>query len=155
MPLIVIYLMADVGSVAGGYVSSAMISRGISVNRARKTAMLVCAIGVLPMMGVQSISTLWPAVLILGLATASHQGFSSNLYTLVSDMFPRSAVGSVAGMGGTCGYIGASIFQIFVGYLVVGANPNYLVPFLCASLAYLIALAVIQMLAPRLEPAPV
>lgn len=155
VPLIVIYLMADVGSVAGGYVSSAMISRGISVNRARKTAMLVCAIGVLPMMGVQAVSTLWPAVLILGLATASHQGFSSNLYTLVSDMFPRGAVGSVAGMGGTCGYIGASIFQIFVGYLVVGANPNYVVPFLCASLAYLIALGVIQVLAPRLEPAAV
>ena len=155
VPLIVIYVMADVGSVAGGYVSSAMITRGISVNRARKTAMLVCALGVLPMMGVQAVSTLWPAVLILGLATASHQGFSSNLYTLVSDMFPRGAVGSVAGMGGTCGYIGASIFQIFVGYLVVGSNPNYLVPFLCASLAYLIALGAIQLLAPRLEPAAV
>jgi MFS transporter, ACS family, aldohexuronate transporter len=155
VPLIVIYVMADVGSVAGGYVSSAMIKHGISVNRARKTAMLVCAVGVLPMMGVQAVSTLWPAVLILGLATASHQGFSSNLYTLVSDMFPRGVVGSVAGMGGTCGYIGASIFQIFVGYLVVGSNPNYLVPFLCASLAYLIALGAIQALAPRLEPAAV
>jgi ACS family hexuronate transporter-like MFS transporter len=92
-------------------------------------------------------------VLILGCATASHQGFSTNLYTLVSDMFPKRAVASVAGMGGTCGYFGASMFQILVGYLVVGSQPNYLVPFLCASLAYLLALGAIHLLAPTLAPA--
>jgi ACS family hexuronate transporter-like MFS transporter len=155
IPLVAIYVMADIGSVAGGFLSSVLIARGVSVNRARKAAMLLCAIGVLPMMGVQAVSSLWPAVLILGLATASHQGFSSNLYTLVSDMFPRGAVASVAGMGGTCGYIGASIFQVFVGYIVVGSHPNYVIPFAVASLAYLVALGAIQVLAPRLAPAAV
>jgi len=152
-PLVAIYVLADIGSVSGGFLSSALIKRGISVNAARKTALLICALGVLPIMFAQSVSGTWSAVLILGLATASHQGFSSNLYTLVSDMFPKRAVASVAGLGGTCGYIGASLFQVLVGYLVVGTNPNYLVPFLCASLAYLVALAAIQVLAPRLAPA--
>jgi ACS family hexuronate transporter-like MFS transporter len=153
LPLILIYLMADIGSVAGGWLSSFMIKQGIGVNRARKTAMVVCSVGVLPIVFAQSVSGVWTAVLILGLATASHQGFSTNLYTLVSDMFPKRAVASVAGIGGTCGYFGASLFQIAVGYLVVGAHPNYLVPFMCASLAYLIALGVIHLLSPRLAPA--
>ena len=153
LPLILIYVMADIGSIAGGWLSSSMIRQGVSVNRARKTAMLLCGIGVLPIMFAQSVSGMWTAVVILGIATASHQGFSTNLYTLVSDMFPKRAVASVAGIGGTCGYFGASLFQILVGYLVVGTRPNYFVPFLCASLAYLIAIGVIHLLAPRLTPA--
>lgn len=153
LPLIVIYLMADVGSIAGGWLSSSMMKAGFSINRARKTALVICAIGVMPIMFAQYVDGLWPAVLILGLATASHQGFSSNLYTLVSDMFPKQAVGSVAGLGGTCGYFGASIFQIIVGYVVIGANPNYLIPFVCASVAYLVAVGFIHLLAPRMEPA--
>jgi ACS family hexuronate transporter-like MFS transporter len=153
LPLILIYVMADIGSIAGGWLSSSMMKRGISVNRARKTAMFFCSIGVLPIVFAQSVSGMWTAVLILGLATASHQGFSTNLYTLVSDMFPKRAVASVAGIGGTCGYFGASLFQIAVGYLVVGAQPNYAVPFVCASLAYVIALSIIHLLAPRLAPA--
>ena len=128
LPLILIYVMADIGSIAGGWLSSSMIKQGVSVNRARKTAMLLCGIGVLPIVFAQSVSGMWTAVVILGIATASHQGFSTNLYTLVSDMFPKRAVASVAGIGGTCGYFGASLFQILVGYLVVGTRPNYFVP---------------------------
>jgi ACS family hexuronate transporter-like MFS transporter len=153
LPLILIYVMADIGSISGGWLSSSMIKRGISVNRARKTAMFLCALGVLPIMFAQSVTGMWTAVLILGLATASHQGFSTNLYTLVSDMFPKRAVASVAGMGGTCGYFGASMFQLVVGNLVVEPHPNYLIPFVCASIAYLIALGAIHLLAPRLSPA--
>ncbi|HTG46015.1 MAG TPA: MFS transporter, partial [Verrucomicrobiae bacterium] len=151
LPLIVIYLMSDAGSVAGGWLSSSMIKRGVAVNRARKTALFVCACGMLPVIFAQNSSNLWVAILILGLATASHQGFSSNLYTLVSDMFPKNSVASVAGFGGTFGYLGATLFQPFVGYMVEGKG-NYTVPFLCAGLAYLAAFAVIQGLAPRLEP---
>lgn len=156
IPLIVIYLMADVGSIAGGWLSSSMIRRGATVNRARKTALFISALGVLPVLAAQHVSQLWLAVLILGLATASHQGFSSNLYTLVSDMFPKQSVASVAGLGGTAGYIGASIFQVIVGYLVQGSG-NYGVPFICAGLAYLVATGVIHLLVPkigmtRLEP---
>ncbi|HEV8542100.1 MAG TPA: MFS transporter [Verrucomicrobiae bacterium] len=150
-PLVIIYLMSDVGSVAGGWLSSFMIKRGSGVNRARKTALFLCACGMLPVIFAQNLSQLWTAVLVLGLATASHQGFSSNLYTLVSDMFPRNSVASVAGFGGTFGYFGASIFQVFVGYMVQGKG-NYVVPFLCAGLAYLIAFAVIHLLAPNLKP---
>jgi ACS family hexuronate transporter-like MFS transporter len=152
-PLIVVYLMSDIGSVAGGWFSSAMIKRGVSVNRARKTAMFVCACGMLPVLFAQNASELWVAVLILGLATASHQGFSSNLYTLVSDMFPKACVASVAGFGGTWGYVGASLFQIFVGYMVNDklGRGNYTVPFFCASIAYLVAFGVIHLLAPRIR----
>jgi ACS family hexuronate transporter-like MFS transporter len=152
LPLVMVYLMSDVGSLGGGWLSSFMIRNGVSVNRARKTALFLCALGVIPIMFAQGISQLWGAVLVLGLATASHQGFSSNLYTLVSDMFPKRAVGSVAGFGGTCGYIGASIFQVFVGYRV-NDKGNYLVPFIFAGTAYLVAFLAIHLLAPRLRPA--
>jgi ACS family hexuronate transporter-like MFS transporter len=152
LPLVIIYLMSDVGSISGGWLSSSLIKRGVTVNRARKTALFVCALGVMPIMFAQNVTGLWTAVLLLGLATASHQGFSSNLYTLVSDMFPRQAVGSVAGFGGTWGYFGASLFQIVVGHVVQKQN-NYVVPFVCAGVAYIAAFGVIHLLAPRLEPA--
>src|SRR6185369_4034720 len=131
--------------VSGGFLSSALIKRGASVNAARKTALLVCALGVVPIMFAQSVSETWTAVWILGLATASHQGFSSNLYTLVSDMFPKRAVASVSGLGGTCGYIGASIFQVFVGYMIEKKG-NYLIPFICAGSAYVLSFIVIHLL---------
>lgn len=149
VPLVIIYLMADGGSLAGGWLSSFMIRRGATVNRARKTALVLCALGVLPVLAAQNISQLWLGVLVLGLATASHQGFSSNLYTLVSDMFPKNSVASVAGLGGTFGYVGASLFQVFVGYMVQSSG-NYFVPFLCAASAYLIACLVIHLLAPNI-----
>src|SRR5688572_5490568 len=152
IPLVVMYLMADAGSIAGGWFSSSLIKRGMTVNRARKTALFVCAIGVVPMMFSHGITNLWVGVLVLGLATAAHQGFSSNLYTLVSDMFPKRCVASVAGFGGTAGYLGASIFQVFVGYSVQDRG-NYMVPFIVAGSGYFLALAMIQLLAPRIEPA--
>jgi ACS family hexuronate transporter-like MFS transporter len=151
IPLIVIYVMADIGSIAGGWLSSAMIHRGLSVNRARKMAFLVCSLAMFPVFFAQSIADLWPAVLVLGLATAAHQGFSSNLYTLVSDLFPRQAVASVAGFGGTAGYLGASIFQVVVGHMVQGTN-NYRWPFFCAASAYLIATVVIHLFVPVIRP---
>jgi ACS family hexuronate transporter-like MFS transporter len=100
-----------------------------------------------------NVKNLWSVVALLGLATAAHQGFSSNQYTLVSDMFPRRAVGSVAGLGGTCGYIGASLFSSFTGYLLYWTDNNYNILFIIAGLAYLVAFAVIHTLAPKLEPA--
>lgn len=152
-PLVVIYLMSDVGSVGGGVISSMMIRRGISVNRARKTALFISSLFVIPIVFAQNVSNVWTAVFILGLATAGHQGFSSNLYTLVSDMFPKRAVASVAGFGGCCGYGGASLFQVIVGWVVSSQNPNYIVPLICAGSAYLVAFGIIHLLAPRLEPA--
>jgi ACS family hexuronate transporter-like MFS transporter len=152
LPLVVIYLICCLGSVGAGWFSSALIKRGASVNAARKAALFVCALGVMPIFGAQSITGLWTVVLLLGFVTAAHQGFSANLYTLVSDMFPRRAVATVAGLGGMCGYLGASLFQIVVGYAVEKQH-NYTIPFVCAGTAYVLALACIHGLAPRLEQA--
>ena len=95
LPIVVIYVLADVGSVAGGWLSSWLIHRGRSVNVARKSALLVCALCVVPVVFAYNMASLWGAVLLIGLAAAAHQGFSANLFTLTSDTFPAQAVGSV------------------------------------------------------------
>ncbi len=153
-PLVTIFLMADLGAVGGGWLSSTMMRRGASVNRARKTALFVSALFALPIMFAYRVTSVWAAVLLVGMAAAAHQGFSSNIYTLVSDMFPRRAVGSVAGFGGMFGYFGASIFSVFVGYMIQYRH-SYFGPFFCAAAAYLAAFGVIHLLAPRLAPARV
>lgn len=153
-PLIVIYLLADVGSIGGGWLSSALLRRGWTTNRARKTAMLVCAVAVTPIVFVSGASNLWVAVAIIGLAAAAHQGWSANLFTLTSDMFPRQAVGSVVGFGGMFGAIGGMSIAKITGY-VLQATGSYVVVFIIAGSAYLVALAIIHLLTPRLEPAKV
>jgi ACS family hexuronate transporter-like MFS transporter len=152
-PLVVIYLMTDVGSVGGGWLSSALLRRGWSVNAARKTAMLACALCVLPVFFASRIEALWPAVLVIGLAASAHQGFSANLFTLVSDTVPGAAVSSVVGIGGMAGAIGGMLVAQAVGHLLEWTG-SYAVPFACASVAYLLALLVIHVLLPRLEPMP-
>jgi ACS family hexuronate transporter-like MFS transporter len=151
VPILVIYLMADVGSVAGGWFSSWLINRGKSVNIARKSAMLLCAICVVPIIFAYRVDSMWGAVLLIGLAAAAHQGFSANLFTLTSDTFPAQAVGSVVGMGGMAGAIGGMLIAKIVGYTLQWTG-SYMVPFLIAGFAYLTALAIIQILAPKLEP---
>ncbi|HKE60663.1 MAG TPA: MFS transporter [Pyrinomonadaceae bacterium] len=154
LPLIVVYLIADIGSVAGGWLSSSMIKRGVSVNRARKTAMLICAFAVVPVVFAAKASNVWIAVLLVGLAAAAHQGWSANLFTTTSDMFPRRAVGSVVGIGGMAGAIGGMLISKVVGYILNGTQ-SYVPIFIIAGSAYLAAWVVIQLLAPKLEPAPV
>jgi ACS family hexuronate transporter-like MFS transporter len=151
VPILVIYLMADVGSVAGGWFSSWLIHKGKSVNVARKSAMLLCAICVVPIIFAYRVDSMWGAVLLIGLAAAAHQGFSANLFTLTSDIFPAQAVGSVVGMGGMAGAIGGMLIAKIVGYTLQWTG-SYMVPFLIAGFAYLTALAIIQILAPKLEP---
>ena len=152
LPIMVIYVLADVGSVAGGWLSSAMIHRGKSVNLSRKTAMLVCALSVLPIIYAYRMQSLWGSVLLIGLAAAAHQGFSANLFSLTSDIFPMQAVGSVVGIGGMAGAIGGMFMAKIVGYVLQWTG-SYMIPFFIAGLAYLVALAMIQALSPRLEPA--
>jgi MFS transporter, ACS family, hexuronate transporter len=96
----------------------------------------------------------WSAVLLIGLATAAHQGFSANLFTLTSDMFPAQAVGSVTGIGGMAGAIGGMLIAKVIGYVLQWTG-SYMIPFLMAGSAYLLAVAAIHILAPRLEPAMV
>jgi ACS family hexuronate transporter-like MFS transporter len=151
-PLVVVYLMADGGSVMGGWLSSFFLKQGWTVNKARKTAMLICAILVLPVVTVSHITSLWPAIFIIGLAAAAHQGWSANLFTLASDTAPRSAVGSIVGIGGMMGAVGSFIFQDFIGNVVKWTHGSYAVPFLISGSAYLSALLIIHLLNPALEP---
>jgi MFS transporter, ACS family, hexuronate transporter len=153
-PLVVIYLVADVGSIGGGWLSSTLIKRGWTVNAGRKTAMLVCALAVLPMMFASGARDLWVAVALISLAASAHQGWSANLFTLVSDTFPRQAVGSVVGLGGMAGAVGGMLIAKLTGYLLQ-VTGSYVPVFLIASFAYLVALGVIHLLVPRLEPARV
>jgi ACS family hexuronate transporter-like MFS transporter len=149
-PLIVIYILSDLGSIAGGWLSSALIHRGWTINRARKTTMLICALAVTPIVFAQYVDSLWAAVGIIGLAAAAHQAWSANLYTLPSDVFPRKAVGSVIGIGGTAGAVGGIFFSYYIGQVLELAG-TYSLIFYVAGSVYLIALAIIHWLTPRLE----
>lgn len=148
-PLVAIYLLSDLGSVAGGWLSSRLIASGRSVNFARKTTMFVCAVAVLPVFFAQSIDNLWVAVLVIGIATAAHQAFSANLYTLPSDLFPRAAVGSVVGIGGTVGAVGGMLMAKYAGY-VLDSIGSYAPLFFVAGSAYFVALLLVHVLSPRL-----
>ncbi len=152
VPLLVIYNMATVGSVFGGWLSSSLIKRGWSINGSRKTAMLICALAVVPIVLASQTPNLTVAVLLVGLAAAAHQGWSANIFTIASDMFPRRAIGSVVGFGGMAGAVGGMLIAKVVGYVLQWTG-SYLPVFIIAGSAYLVALGIIQILAPRLEPA--
>jgi ACS family hexuronate transporter-like MFS transporter len=153
-PLVAIYLLSDIGSMAGGWLSSRMIQGGATINRARKTTMLICALCAVPVAFAAFADNLWVAVAIIGLATAAHQGFSANLYTLPGDVFPRSAVGSVVGIGGMLGAVGGMLMAKYAGF-VLDRIGTYTPIFVVAASAYLIALLVIHLLSPKLEPVEV
>jgi MFS transporter, ACS family, hexuronate transporter len=152
IPLAVIYIIADVGSVGGGYISGALIKRGWTINRSRKTAMLICALAVVPIVFASITSSLWLSVVLIGIAAAAHQGWSANIFTISSDMFPKQAVGSVVGIGGMLGAVGGMIISPVVGY-ILQTTGSYVPIFIMAASAYLVALLIIHLLAPRLEPA--
>jgi ACS family hexuronate transporter-like MFS transporter len=151
-PLIAIYVMSDIGSIGGGWIAGRFIKRGWSLNRARKTAMLICASCAVPVVFVSQVESVWAAVFLIGLATAGHQGWSANIFTLPSDMFPRRTVASVVGIGGLGGAVGGMLLSTFTGFQLE-ATASYVPLFVLAASAYLTALGVIHLLAPRLEPA--
>jgi ACS family hexuronate transporter-like MFS transporter len=170
-PMITVYLLADIGSIAGGWQSSRLLRRGWTANAARKTAMLTCALLVIPVVmaplvkggpwfsipmpwletGRYMVDRYWIAVVLIGLATAAHQGFSANLFTLTSDMFPRNAVGSVVGIGGFAGAMGGYLMNRGAGRLK-DSTGSYFAMFAIAGSAYLVALLIIHLLVPKLEP---
>jgi ACS family hexuronate transporter-like MFS transporter len=151
-PIVAIYLIADVGSIGGGWLSSWLIKRGLTINRARKTAMLCMALCVVPIVFAAVVENMWSAVLLLGLACAAHQGFSANIFTIASDMFPRRAVGSVVGFGGMMGAVGGMLIATAAGW-ILQLTGSYHSLFVLAGCAYLLALLVIHLIVPRLEPA--
>jgi ACS family hexuronate transporter-like MFS transporter len=145
LPLIVIYTIISFGSIGGGWLSSFFIRRGLNVMKSRELVMLFCGICVLPIIAASQVSHLWLAVGLIGLAAAAHQGFSANLYALVSDLMPKKAVGSVTGLGGMAGSVSGMFFSVFAGYILEWTG-SYISLFLVAAPTYLIALSLIYVL---------
>ncbi len=152
IPTLIVYNASTIGSVYGGWLSGSLINRGWSINAARKTAMLICALCVVPVLYAPYAHNMWVVVGIFSLAMAAHQGWSANLFTTASDMFPRVAVGSVVGIGAAAGAAGNALMLKFAG-LVVTWTGSYFILFMISGSAYLVALGVMQLLSPRLEQA--
>ena len=153
IPLVTIYLVADVGSVGGGWMSSHLIKRGWSVNAARKLTMLLCALCILPVTFAPVTKNLWVAVGLIGLAAAAHQGWSANIFTFTSDLFPRRAVASVVGIGGFAGAVGGMILSFCIGSILQATGGNYVPIFIIAAGIYLSAILIIHLLVPKMTPA--
>ena len=151
LPILVIYLISDAGSIAGGWCSSQMMKAGWSANTSRKMTMLICALFAIPVAGAYRVEGFWVAISIIALAAAAHCGFSANLYTLASDLFPSRTVGSVIGLGGFAAGLGGMLIARIVGY-VLQRTGSYMAPFSIAGMAYLTALVVIHVLTPKLKP---
>jgi ACS family hexuronate transporter-like MFS transporter len=151
-PLVVIYVVADIGSVLGGWLPKKLAARGMDLSKARKTAMLICAVAVVPVAGVMYTGgDLWLTVGLISLATAAHQGWSANLFTIPSDTFPRPAVGSVVGLGGMGGALGGAFVAKIVGWWLDYSHQAYGPLFIAAASMYLIALLLIHLLVPRIR----
>jgi MFS transporter, ACS family, hexuronate transporter len=151
-PVVAVYVISSAGSVGGGWISAVLLKRGHSVNFARKTALLACALAVLPVVYAPYSRRLWLVVALVGLAAAAHQGWAANLFTLPSDTFPKAAVASVVGIGGMMGAIGGALLQTATGYIVTLTN-SYLPLFAIACSVYLLALAAIQVVVPKITQA--
>jgi len=150
LPLVLIYNMSAVGSIGGGWLPTPFRKLGMSAVGARLSAMLFCACIVVPVYTLGHIGSVWVAIGLLGVAAGAHQGWSANLFTTVSDMFPREAVGSIVGIGGTAGAAGGALLAFFTGHLLARTH-SYAILFILASSMYLLALLIMILLAPRLE----
>lgn len=150
LPLITAYLIADVGSIGGGWLSSKFIKMGWTINAARKTTLLICALMVIPIYWASGISDVWPAMLLIGLGMAAHTGWSANMYTMATDFFPKQDVGTVVGFIGMAGAIGGMLMASATGHLLE-ATGSYKGIFIIAASAYSLALVIIQILVPNID----
>jgi ACS family hexuronate transporter-like MFS transporter len=150
LPLIVAYLIADVGSIGGGWLSSYFLQMGWSINAARKTTLLICAIMVVPIYWASGIDDLWPAVILIGLGMAAHTGWSANMYTLATDFFPKKDMGTVVGFIGMAGAVGGMLMASATGHLLQ-ATGSYKILFVIAASMYGIALIIIHLLVPNID----
>ncbi len=150
LPLIIVYSASTIGSVAGGWLPAPFRRLGLSATHARLFAMLLCACMVVPIFMVNYLQSEWAAIGLLSLAAAAHQGWSANLFTTASDMFPRSAVGSVTGIGGMAGAAGGALLMNYAGY-ILQLTHSYASLFAIAASAYIVALAILCLLAPGLR----
>ena len=150
LPLIVAYLIADIGSIGGGWLSSHFLKMGWSINAARKTTLLICAIMVVPIYWASGIDDLWPAVILIGLGMAAHTGWSANMYTLATDFFPKKDMGTVVGFIGMAGAVGGMLMASATGHLLE-ATGSYKILFIIAASMYGIALVIIHLLVPNID----
>jgi len=153
LPMLVVYLMADGGSIFGGFLSSSFIKRGWSVNMARKITLLVCALIIMPVSLVAIIDNKWLAIVLIGLGAGGHQAWSANIFTLVSDVFPKKATASVVGIGGMAGALAGMLSNIALGKVLDKAdNHGYFYAFLIAGSLYLVILGIIHVIMPHMTP---
>ena len=153
VPFFIIYVLADGGSIFGGWLSGAFMRTGWSVNKARKLTLLICAIVILPVSFVAITQSLWIAVFLIGLGAAGHQAWSANIFTLVSDVFPKKATASVVGIGGMVGAFAGIIADFSLGEVLdTAGNHGYFWAFLLAGSSYLIILGIVQLLMPKMTP---
>jgi MFS transporter, ACS family, hexuronate transporter len=153
LPLIVIYVLADGGSILGGWLSSYMIKSGRSVNNARKTTLLICALLILPVMFVAITTNKWLAVVLIGLGAAGHQAWSANIFTLVSDIFPKKATASVVGIGGMVGALAGLLADWSLGSVLDQAGKDgYFYAFMIAGSMYLVVLGLVHLIMPKMTP---
>lgn len=155
LPMIIMYLLSDAGSIFGGWVSSKLIQSGHSVNFARKATMLGAGCCVLPLLFVTGVGDMWVAVVLIGIALAGHQAFSSTILSIPPDMFPKRAVGSVIGLGGFMGGVGGMIMAKSTGLVLDATGGNYTVIFAVCTTVYFIAVLAVHLLSPRLAPVQV
>jgi len=151
LPLIIIYTVSVVGGIAGGWISSSFIKAGRTIDYARKTTILMCALIVLPVMLVSQITNLWLAVTLIAFAAAGHQGWASNIFTIVSDIYPKKAVGSMIGLSGFTGAVAGALSATFVG-LILETTGSYFFIFLIAASVYMINWLVLKFGIKKIEP---
>ncbi|MEW5902318.1 MAG: MFS transporter, partial [Acidobacteriota bacterium] len=151
LPLIAVYTMTTFGSIGGGWLSSALIKRGVELNAARKRVMFIAALCIVPVFLAARVSSLWLTVLLVGLAAAAHQGWSANLFTTSSDMFPKRAVASVVGMGGMAGSLGGMLLATLTGYILEWTG-SYLPMLIVAGSVYPLSLLIFHLLVPKIRP---
>lgn len=153
LPFFIYYVLADVGSIYGGYLSGKFIRAGWSINKARKTTLLICALVILPVSYVAFTDNKWLAIVLIGIAAAGHQAWSANIFTLVSDIFPKKATASVTGIGGMIGAVaGISADWALGGLLDSSGNEGYFWAFLVAGLLYIVILGIIHLITPDMTP---
>jgi ACS family hexuronate transporter-like MFS transporter len=150
--LILVYNMSAVGSIGGGWLPAPFRKMGLSPEQSRLAAMFFCACLVIPVFTIGSLNSEWAAIGVLGLAAGAHQGWSANLFTTASDMFPRSAVGAVVGIGGMAGSVGGALLAFFTGHILERTH-SYALLFVMASTVYLLALLIMNLLAPVFKKA--
>lgn len=155
LPMVIMYLMSDVGSIAGGWLSSKLIQRGRTPNFARKLTMVIAGCFVLPLLFVAGLDNMWLAIVLIGLALAGHQAFSSTILSIPPDMFPKRAVGSVIGLGGFMGGVGGMIMAKSTGLVLDATNGNYTIIFAVCTTVYFLAVLALHLLSPRLTPVTV